>query len=175
MQQAALRHENSAYRNCRPATSYRFSPPIDLNQSAEIQVEAGSSPPDLTCSLRRFALARSRVERHVQCQSLLTGCSFGAFELAGDLGGRRLRLGKLLEFTDILRGPVPPFCFLDQRFPQMYAGATGAGQITATVTCRPSQAGFASSRFRVRSALISGNLSAQAAFAAGRPPSMARR
>jgi hypothetical protein len=64
-------------------------------------------------SIRGFAFARSRVERHIQCQSLLAGCSFGPLELAGDLGGRCLLPRERLEFADVLRSPVSPFRLLD--------------------------------------------------------------
>src|SRR6266436_2481531 len=70
-------------------------------------------PAGRCCSLRGLALARSRVERHIQCQSLLAGCSFGPLELAGDLGGRRLLPRERLEFAHVLRCPLSPFRLLD--------------------------------------------------------------
>ena len=66
-----------------------------------------------TRSLRALAFARSRVERHTQCQSLLAGCAFGSLELAGDLGGRRLLPRERFELAYLLRGPLPPFRLLD--------------------------------------------------------------
>src|SRR6266436_7925533 len=123
-------------------------------------------PAGRCCSLRGLALARSRVERHIQCQSLLAGCSFGPLELAGDLGGRRLLPRERLEFAHVLRRPLSPFRLLDHHvLPVCHQGRlrpsefvigpaecgtrwTGYGRQaptlpTATVTCRPSQAAFA--------------------------------
>src|SRR5262249_58984559 len=74
-------------------------------------------------SLRGFALARSRVERHTQCQSFLAGRSFGPLELAGDLGGRSLLPRECFELAYLLRGPFPPFRLLDHPEPPGFAPA----------------------------------------------------
>jgi hypothetical protein len=108
-------------------------------------------------SPRGFALARSRVERHIQCQSLLAGCSFGPLELAGDRGGGCLLPRERLEFADVLCAPHSPSRPFDHLalleftpflppIPLAGRGEVGEASIvpTATVTCRLSQAAFAS-------------------------------
>src|SRR5215471_18889109 len=97
-----------------------------------------------TRSLRALAFARSRVERHTQCQSLLAGCAFGSLELAGDLGGRRLLPRERFELAYLLRGPLPPFRLFDHRdLPGLLWRSRRRFYRTATGTCRPSQAAFA--------------------------------
>src|SRR5579871_1090686 len=121
-----------------------------------------------------FGLGRARVERHVQGQSLLAGCAFGPLELAGDLGGRRLCLRKLLEVADIFRSPLPPFRLLDQHsLLEVRAGATGAGQAISNRHL------LLKSRSKVKM-IIFGTFGStqplrQAACAARRIPVMARR
>jgi hypothetical protein len=108
-------------------------------------------------SPRGFALAQSRVERHIQCQSLLAGCSFGPLELAGDRGGGCLLPRERLEFADVLCAPHSPSRPFDHLalleftpflppIPLAGRGEVGEASIvpTATVTCRLSQAAFAS-------------------------------
>jgi hypothetical protein len=71
------------------------------------------TPAARTDSLRGFALAWSRVERHIQRQSLLAGCSFGPLELAGDLDGGCLLPRERLEFANVLRAPRSPSRLFD--------------------------------------------------------------